>query len=406
MVIYTTIAAILVIGVTVIGNKGFTSGIKKENTQMSAAENKISVKVQPVKTLEKTVSMFYKANLEPGEEGIVSSKLSGKVVEILFDNGKTVSQGDPLVKIDDQDIKNNIATAKSQLAIAETQLKSSENQLLSAQTTLQKLQINLDSSKTNYDRMKALFEQGGVSKAEFEKAESALKVAKSDYDSAKIGIESSRLAIETAKANVNSVIASINNLNDTLSNTIIKAPMQGTMDENSVKIGQFISAGTVLAKVKNISNINAVIQIEQSNLKYVKEGMKAQIKLDDSGSQTYEGTVKSINVSADSSTRVFSCKIQVDNTNSVLHPGTFAKIEMMSDQKREAMEVPIQALSGSEGSYSVFVFQNDKAQKRSVSVGDISKDTAEILSGLKKDESIIITNLNILQDGDPVSVSE
>jgi len=405
ILVYSSIVIILIAGVVVLNSKDSKAGIKKENVVTDASENKIAVKTQPVKTMQKTTSLAYKATLEPSEEGIISSKLSGKVVEILFKNGKTVSKGDPLVKIDDKDIKNSIASANAQLAVAESQLKSSQNQLLYAQAGLQKLEINFGNTQLNYDRTKALFDAGGATKVALENAESALKTAKSDLESTKVSIESSRLAIETTKANVNSVKVNLSILNDSLSNTIIRAPMRGVIDEKSISIGQFISAGMVLAKVKNVSNLNAVIQIEQGNLKYVKEGMKAKIKLDDISAQTYEGTVKNINISADSAARVFSCKVQVDNENGSLHPGMFAEVELISDQVHEALVVPIQTLSGSEGNYSVFIVQNGIAHKRSVSVGEISNDTAEILSGLDKDESIIITNLNILQDGDAVSIS-
>jgi len=404
--IYSAIIIVLVVGVVVWNSNGYTSGIKKENTLAAVSENKIMVKTQSVKTMQKTTSLTYKATLEPSEYGIVSSKLSGKVVGILCENGEAVSKGEPLVKMDDKDIKNSIASAKAQLAVAETQLKSSQNQLLYAQTGLHKLEINLENTQINYDRTKALFDEGGAAKVALENAESSLKTAKSDLESMKVNIESSRLTVETAKASVNSVEVNISTLNDSLSNTIIRAPMRGVIDEKSISIGQFISAGMVLAKVKNVSNLNAVIQIEQNNLKYVKEGMKAKIKLNDIGSQTYEGTMKNINMSADAAARVFSCKIQVDNENGSLHPGMFATVELINDQKHEALVVPIQALSGSEGDYSVFVVQDDKAHKRSVSVGEIANDTAEILSGLQKDERLIITNLNILQDGDAVSISE
>lgn len=408
VLIYSSIVMVLVVGIIVWNSKSNIIGTKKESTLAAASENKITVKTQPVKTMQKTTSLTYKANLEPSEVGIVSSKLSGKVVEILFENGKAISAGDPLIRIDDQDIKNNIASAQAQLAVAGTQLKTSENQFLSSQTALEKLHMNLDNAQRSYDRTKALFGQGNATKVELQGSESALKAANADLESTKTSIETARLATETAKANVNSVQTNINNLEDTLTNTIIRAPIQGIIDEKSISIGQFISPGMVMAKVKNISTLNAVIQVEQSNLKYIKVGMKAKIKFEDTDSKdyVYVGIVKSIDVSADPASRVFNCKIQVDNKNRLLHPGIFANVELTNNKKHEAIMVPIQALSGSEGSYSVFVAQDGKAHKRSVSVGEISKDTAEILSGLNKDESIIITNLNILQDGDSISVSE
>lgn len=405
MIIYAAVAAIMIAGVFLVGSRGFTSGADK-GTATAAVESKVAVEVQKVKTVEKAAAMSYKATLEPSEEGIVSSKLNGKVIEILFENGKAVSQGDPLLKLDDQDIKSSLVSAQAQLAAAEAQYKSAQNQLAAAQLGLQKVELNFENVERSYDRTKVLFGQGAVSQLDMENSESALKAAKADLESAKVSVETTKLAIESAQANVEAAKASVNSLNNSLANTVIRAPISGIADDKAISIGQFVSPGIVLAKVKNISTLNAVIQVEQDNLKYVKEGMKARVMLDDAGAQTYEGFLNSISTAADPASRTFSCKILLDNKDGMLHPGVYAKVDLIGEQKREVMLAPIQALSGSDGNYTVFTVQDGKAKKVSVTIGELSKDSVEILSGLQKDQSIIITNLSVLQDGDAVTVSE
>jgi len=329
----------------------------------AAAGNKTVVEVQQAKTIENASVLTFKATLEPVDEGIVSGKISGKVVKILFEDGKKVSQDEPLVMLDDQDLRN---------------------QLKSAETNLQRLEINLESAQRDYDRNKQLFDNNAIAKSDFENAETALKTAKVDLESANVNIES---------------------LKDSLENFIIRAPISGTVDEKSVNLGQFVTPGAVLAKVKNTYSLNAVIQLKQSDLDKVKVGQKATLKLSKEDTAGYKGVVKAIDVSANVAARVFDCKVQIGNEAGKLHPGGFAYVEIPVDKKREMVAIPMEALTGSEGNYSIFTVENGVARKRIVTIGEIHDNMAEVISGLKAGEKVIVTNLNTLQDGDAVAVN-
>jgi hypothetical protein len=80
-------------------------------------------------------------------------------------------------------------------------------------------------------------------------------------------------------------------------------------------------------------------------------------------------------------------------------------IEIPDPEKRSILAVPMEAVIGSEGAYFVFTMEDNTARRVSVEIGEISTDTAEIVSGLKAGDLIITTNLSSLQDGDPVTVS-
>lgn len=342
----------------------FLSKIAQKKAPVTANTGNItSVEVEQAKTSENAVILSYKATLEPVDEGIVSSKVSGRVVRVLFDDNQQVSRDEPLIQLDDQDLRDQLNTAEA---------------------NLQTLEINLETAQRNYDRYKQLFDTGAVAKADFESVETALK---------------------TAKANLNSSYVNIDSLKHSLADAVVRASISGTIEDKSVNLGQYVSPGTVLAKVKNISAVNAVIQVKQSDAKYITVGQKAQVKLDDNNSTVYEGIVKSMDVSADPSARVFNCKVQIDNPNQDLHPGVFANVEIDTGQKENIIAIPVNYLIGSEGEYSVFVLENDVARQRSISIGRISQNMAEVISGLQEGEQVIVTNLNTLQDGDKVTVN-
>ncbi|HAU32406.1 MAG: Efflux transporter, RND family, MFP subunit [Desulfotomaculum sp. 46_296] len=241
----------------------FRLATTKKRPVPASAGNKTYVEVQQAKTVKSASVLSFKATLEPVEEGIVGSEMSGKVVKILFDNGKKVSRDEPMVMLDDKDLAN---------------------QLKSAQTNLQKLELNLDLSQRNYDRIKQLYDNNAISKSDFENAEAALKMAKVDLESANVNIET---------------------LKETLEDVVVRSPISGTVDEKNVILGQFVSPGTVLAKVKKTASLYAVIQLKQSDLDKVKAGTKATVKLSREDAGGYKGVVKAIDISADVSARVF-----------------------------------------------------------------------------------------------------
>jgi multidrug efflux pump subunit AcrA (membrane-fusion protein) len=399
MIILVTIGAILAFKSIVLG------GTKKSSSISITNMNKVSVKVIKANTDTVAANASFKASLEASEEGTISNKVGGKVVQVSFENGQTVSAGQTLAKLDDTDIRNSIKASEAQLAAAEAQLKSAESTANSSQIGISKQQTNLETAQRNYDRTKALFDQGAVSKVEFETAESSLKLAQTDLESAEASAESSSLSTETQKANIQTAQTNLNTLTESLQNTVITAPTSGVLDGKNVTVGQYINVGTVLGKVENISPIYAVIEVKESDLNYVKLGAKAKFKLSDEDSTEYDGFVKSIDGAADATSRVFKCRIQIENKDGKLKPGVFGNIKIATDENRKAITLPLKALGGSEGNYYVYINNNGVVKKQTITTGEISEDTVEIKSGVKDGDSVICTNVSTLQDGDAVKVA-
>ncbi|TGE35520.1 efflux RND transporter periplasmic adaptor subunit [Desulfosporosinus fructosivorans] len=396
------IVVLLVFTVSATGVVAFLG--KKETVVAVAAPQEVSVKVSVAKNTLKNVTASYKATLVASQEGIVSGKVDGKVVQVMFENGKYVSQGDPLIKLDDQEIRNNIASSQAELKASESQVKSSESQLVSLQTGLQKMQLSVENAVRTYDRTKELFNRGAISKVELESAETTVSNAKSDLESAKADIGTAKASVETAKANVITAQVDLKNHTDSLADTTITAPITGILDEKSVSLGQYANIGVVLVKVKAISPIYAVVEVDQNDMSSLQVGQSAKINVGSNDVKDYDGIIKSIEASADTTSRVFKCKVEVANLDQELKPGIYAKVDIVSDQTSEVIAVTTDALSGNPGNYTVFVNDQGVARKRIVSIGQISKGLVEIKDGVKDGDSVIITNVNTLQDGDAVSV--
>lgn len=378
MISVVIIVIVFIAGVVLFRNNVFQSiFVAKDNqSKETVVNNNVAVEVIRPKAVAQGEGTYYKATLEADREGIVNSKNNGKVISVLFEDGKHVTQGETLVILDDQDIKNQINSAESQLEVSKA--------------SLQKPEASLESTQRSYDRTKILVEQGALAKVELDNAETSLKMIKGD--------------IASIQANIRAAQTNIDNLQSTLADMIIRAPITGVMDGKNVSLGQFLTQGNVLGKVKDTSMIDAVIEIDQALIQTIKIGQKARLKLNEEDTEAYEGVIKSINSSADPSSRAFKVKIQLDNEKLALKPGVSAKVMLTNDTKVQNFAIPVALITGKEGNYSVFINNNGIVQKRAVTVGSLVNNQAEIKSGLQGNESIISTNLNMIQEGDEITV--
>lgn len=388
IVLYAAIAAVA-IGCIIVGKNKISSSAKGKPTQVTAS--KTSVEVETAKATEKTSGDTYKATLEAYQQGIIASKISAKVLTVSIENGQYVNVGDTIATLDDQDIQNNIKSAQAQLQTYESQLNS-------YQVAMEKYKVNVDDAQRNYDRQKSLFEGKVISQADLDTAEKALNSAKADYDSG-------NASIQTAQANIESQKITLANYQDNLKNTVIKAPISGVISDKSLNIGQMATQGGVLAKINDISSIYATIQVPQEKISNVKIGQTATVTLDGSDT-TYNGTVQTMDLSADATSRVFNCKVKLDNGDKSLLPGVYAKVQLDNDAKTEVITVPVNALVGNEGDYSVFINDNGAAKKQKVTIGETNGNNVEVTSGVQAGDKVICTNTSTLQDGDAIEVVE
>lgn len=400
IVIYALVVAFLLVGTFIV--KFISSNSKTDNVM--ASENKLSVEVYKAELKDRMSGDTYKSTLEAYEQGIISSKISAKVTKVVVENGQYVNEGDTIAVLDDQDIQNSIKTATAQLEVNEKQVNSAEQQLNSTQTSLEKLKINVDDAQRNYDREKALFDAGAVSQSELDASEKALNTSKADYNSGQANIEISKASIESAKASVEAQKVNIEKLQNDLNNVVIKAPISGVISEKNVNVGQIINQGAVLAKINDISYVFATIQVPQEKINDIEVGKPAEVTLEDNNT-VHNGTLDSIDLSGDSTLRVFNCKIKMENSKKELLPGEYAKVNFSNtENNNKVITIPVSSLAGSEGDYYVFINDNGVASKVAVDIGDADENNVEITSGVKEGDEIICTNMSSLKDGCKIDV--
>ncbi|MEO8399764.1 MAG: efflux RND transporter periplasmic adaptor subunit, partial [Ignavibacteriaceae bacterium] len=288
-----------------------------------------------------------------------------------------------------------------------------EANLQSAKATLSTRQAELDKINSDYERAKELHNKGLSSDAE-------LEAAKSNYLSMKGTFES-------AKANVLQGEASVKEITDQINKLSIYSPMDGTVSKLNVELGERVlgsgfSQGTNIMTVSDLSNMEAVVDIDENDVVIISVGDTARVKVDAFGNKVFRGIVKQIGNSAQSTglgtqeqVVNFEVEIKLIDLDKNLRPGMSCNADIETETKKNVVSVPIQSVTarsnigmgdgdpnndktGGNNSMKkgsdkiqeiVFVVDKSKAKKVEVSTGISDDNYIEITKGLSGGEEVV-----------------
>lgn len=271
----------------------------------------------------------------------VSAKLPGRVSEVLVKEGQQVQAGQVLARIDTREVAAQKAQAEAALAAAKARyeevLAGSRPQEINqaragvdqAKAGVDQAKANLENASKNNDRMQQLYNQGAISSSQRDNAETAYLVAKESLRAAQesanaagqkldLTIAGSRdETIKAAAAQVKQAEAALDAVNVTEDNTIITAPVSGSVALKSVNPGEVVAAGQPLFSVTDLNDVWVNARIEETKIGKVKIGQTVEYTVDGYPGRTFSGTIYDIGTAVNS---VFSL-IPTENSS-----GNFTKV--------------------------------------------------------------------------------
>jgi membrane fusion protein (multidrug efflux system) len=308
-----------------------------------------AVPVEVAKAARHAISASYSgtANLEAPGEAQVVAKTSGVMVQLMAEEGDQVKAGQVLARLDGD--KARLEAAR-QLA------------------TVRKLQ-------DNYERAQEMAAKKLVS------AESA--------DQIKYDLEAARAAYDLAKLE--------------LSYTSITAPISGVVAQRMVKPGNLIALNAPVFRIVNNAHLEGVLNAPERETGRLKVGLPLRMVVDAVPGKVFEGRVDRIAPVMDSSSGTFRVVCAFENFPE-LRPGMFGRIEVVYDQRTNALTVPRIALLEDEGEPAVYVIEGKTAKRKTVQLGYTNGEIAEIRSGLKEGDQVVTAGKVAIRDGTQVQV--
>ncbi|MCZ6833657.1 MAG: efflux RND transporter periplasmic adaptor subunit, partial [Acidobacteria bacterium] len=315
----------------------------------------------------------------------VSSKITGKVVEILIEEGMEVQKGQVLARLDDSNVLASLALARAQLDSARSGIKETE--------------VQLAESGRNLRRLSNLAGSGITSEAN-------LDTAQADVDSLKARLETQENDIIVAQRQMEL-------WEQAREDTIIRAPFAGVIVAKNAQPGEMISpisAGgftrTGIGTLVDMSSLEIEVDVNESYIQRVTAGQRVIAILDAYPDWQIPSQVIAIIPTADRQRATVQVRVGFAELDARILPDMGVKVafqDIAEDRGQEqGVLVPLAALRQGDEQDFVLVVAEEVIERRAVLTGAVRDDDILILSGLNPGEAVVISGPPDLGDGDSV----
>jgi membrane fusion protein (multidrug efflux system) len=239
---------------------------------------------------------------------IVAPKVSGYIAEVLVEDNQAVKAGDVVAKIDDRDFQAALDQAKANVAAAESQIRSIDAQMKLQQAVIAQAEAEIGSAqaavtfaKKDQARYQRLMNDGYGTVQRSQQAETALRQSTAALRGAQAGLIAAEQKVgvlqterENAVAERDRDLAQQHQAELNLSYTTIVAPVDGVVGARSLRVGQYVQAGTQLMAVVPLHAAYVVANFKETQLRYMRKGQPVRISIDSYPDVTLTGHVDSL----------------------------------------------------------------------------------------------------------------
>jgi len=355
----------------------------------------------------------------------VAAKVIGKVKWIGVDKGDRVREDQVLVRLEDDEYQAQLQQAKGQLATLQAKLDeamhgSRPEEIAQAMANLNSAKADLDNAKVSLERARGQASEGLTPKqtlddaqARYDSAVHKVTAIEKAYELVKLGprqeqIDSLRGQVEQAKGAL--AFAETN-----LANTVIHAPVTGTILERAVEKGEFVTTSFVgdrgakgyVVSLADLNDLEVELDISQNDFAKLHFGQHGTVTTDAFPDRKYDGFIKEISPEANRQKATVQVKVKIAKPDEYLRPEMNASVAFLADRKRDAgagaaarpvVMIPASAVRDN----AVFVVLERKALRRAVKTGATSGQSVRVEEGLIGGEDLITSPPAGLKDGDRV----
>ncbi|WP_208419977.1 efflux RND transporter periplasmic adaptor subunit [Paraflavitalea devenefica] len=326
---------------------------KKKNAEktavVAAANGNVAVRISPVQKQALELDFSANGNFIPGRQMNFSAENSGRVTQVLVDEGNVVHVGQTLAVIKTDQLNVDLESA----------------------------QANYRNALKDKERYENAFKTGGVTQQQLDQAHLALDNAEARVAQAKIKV----------------------------GDAYIRASINGVVNKRYIEPGAVVAPATQLFELVDISKLKLQVTVEESQVANLKVGDKVPIKVSVFPDKDFTGTVSFIAAKADNALS-FPVELELKgNPGNLVKAGMYGTAIFNFPSQAPVILVPRSAFIGSVSSNQVFVVKNNNsASLRKVVAGRVMGDKVEVLQGLNEGETVITSGQINLTEGAPISI--
>jgi membrane fusion protein (multidrug efflux system) len=278
----------------------------------------------------------------------LTPEIAGHVAKILFQDGSFVKAGTPLIQLDDAVYRAKLESAKA----------------------------NLRFSEANYNRMVLLGKQGAISKQAIEQAQADLQEKRAAEEESQVSVDKMTLT----------------------------APFDGMLGQAKVNPGNYVQVGQELVTITDIHHLRVQYSVAEKYLPQLKLGQAVKLTSSAYPDKEFVGTVAFISPTIDVNNRTISLYAEVDNSQGLLTSGLFVDVTHQLGTIPNGLIIPVTSLVPTIDGQEVYKIINNKVMPVSVTIGQRTQNSAQVVSGLNPGDFIVTAGQDKLKQGTSVKV--
>ena len=364
----------------------------------------IAVTVAPVESRDVQRRVEVVGSLEPDEEVTVFAQVSGYVEKVLADLGDKVKAGQPLLQLDQADFRLQVQKAEAILRQTQAKLGAADGKETltdDQQSAVRQARANYEDAALWYERMQSLHQEKAVSRNDVDTARAKRDALKATLDGAMDQVRSLRDQLKEQQA-----VLGLARRN--FGYTIIRAPIDGSIKQRDVSIGQYIAGGsmqnTKLLTMVRDDPLKLKASVPERFQGQIRPGQEVKLQIEAYPGRDFTGTVTRVGPAIFSDTRTFPIEARIPNREGSLKPGSFAKARVQIRVDRAVPFVPEEAVYYFVGVTKAFVVKGGAVEERQVKAGDRQDGLVEVIEGVVPGELVATSRLSQLFGGAAVQV--
>ncbi len=366
----------------------------------------------------------------------VASKVVGKVAWIGVEKGDRVREGDVIARLEDDEYRAQLQRANGQLSTYKARLDellsgSRPEEIEVAWANLEQEKADLQNAKVNLQRVEKLVKEDILSKQAYDDAKArydsqAARVASLEKTHQLVKIGPRKELIAQTRGDIERARGEVAFAESQLSNTIIRAPITGTILERIVEKGEFVTTGFVgdrgakgyVVSMADLNDLQVELDINQNDFAKLESNQRAKLRTDAFRDRSYEGLIEEIAPEANRQKATVQVKVKVENPDQYLRPDMNATVDFVSATRpttaattpaKRRVYMPAAAVRRTEGSPdsrgdAVFVFLDGKAILKRVKTGMTTSQGLLVEEGVLGGEQVILNPPQDLKDGSRVKI--
>lgn len=312
------------------------------------AQQAVPVETAVAQAMRSTTDIPSVGSLRSDESLQIAPEIAGRILEIRFQEGEPVKQGDVLVRFDDSLAKAELSDMEARFAF----------------------------QKANFERATAL--------------STGRNITERAFDEARQNFESARAALELAKVR-NSKLQ-------------LQAPFTGVVGIRVLSAGAYVSIGTPIVNVEKIDVLKLDFKVPEVFLGDIEVGQTVDVTVDALPGKKFQARIYAIDPLVDVNGRALQVRARLQNADLVLRPGLFARVSVRGRTERDVVVVPESAIVPRAGETYIFRVEKGRALESKVDVGNRRAGNVEITSGLAANATVVTAGHQRLRNNIAVEI--